>query len=685
MEKSNKQFAFLNTLLNGQFDGFWDWPDVSKPQVWWSDNLYRLLGYEPGEIPPTFNTYLSLLHPSDTNRANNDLQNHLKNDIPYDTELRMRCKDGLYKWFRARGKAIRDEQGIAVHMSGIMSDISDKKSIELKLLEQNERLQLASDALKMGIWDYTAADNTLVWNDTLFEMFGVDKSTFKGTYQDFINCVCKEDRERVSYVVHDSINTKSRYDIEYTINHPRLGPRVIHAIGDVHTDENNDVKRLIGVCLDITNQRQIEDQLEYIANHDSLTNLPNRYSFLQKLSQQLKLCKLQEQPLALLYIDVDNFKKINDTHGHLFGDKCLLNLAKKLSQHLRDEEFFARMGGDEFTLICPNTDARPASHLAERLIQIAEEQTVLDGHLVKTHLTIGIALYPHAGDDSETLLKHADVALYKAKASGKNQYKLFTLEMSKAYRRQTILENALENAIAKNELHVVYHPQYDLITGDCVGAEVLSRWHHKHLGNISPAEFIPIAEEMNLIADIGLWCIRQALLESHEFLQSHPNFSLSINLSGVQLTNPATISRIIDFLDITGVDCKQLVFEITETALLENLEVATASMKRLNDIGIRFAIDDFGTGYCSFHYLRHLPVDILKIDQQFVADINPEYEDTAIIQAIIQLGKALDMSVTAEGIETDAQLNYLLKHGCNTGQGFHFAHPIKFHELKNVI
>jgi diguanylate cyclase (GGDEF)-like protein len=434
-------------------------------------------------------------------------------------------------------------------------------------------------------------------------------------------------------------------------------------------------------------QKRVEAMIRYQASHDGLTRLPNRLLFNEQLSLSLVQAQQQDKMVGVAFLDLDRFKTINDSLGHAVGDQLLQQVASALRECLRDCDAIARWGGDEFTLLLPHlTSAEDITQLAQRIL----EKLSLPFHTEQQELyvtaSLGIALYPYDGEDVETLLKNADAAMYRAKQLGKNNYQLYTEEMNTKAVRMLSLEADLRRAIVNQELTLHYQPQINLQTGQMVGVEALLRWYHPKLGFVSPAEFIPLAEETGLICALGNWVLQTAC-KQHQTWRSMglPPIQVAINLSAQQFQQPDLINTIIQVLKSTGVDPKYLEFEITESAAMRDVNFTIAILKQLQSLGITIAIDDFGTGYSSLNAIKHFPLHILKIDRSFVQDAMQNQSDAAIAKTVVALGKGLGLNVLAEGVETQEQLDFLRSIQCDSAQGYFFSKPLPAAEISTFL
>lgn len=457
----------------------------------------------------------------------------------------------------------------------------------------------------------------------------------------------------------------------------------------------HEIRQLAGA---LGRRRQAEDRIRQLAYFDDVTGLPNRALFKERLTQAVALARRNQRRLAVLFLDLDNFKRINDTLGHSIGDLLLQEAAKRLLLNVRasdavvqgsavDTEGLARFGGDEFTLVLAEiSQETDAALVARRLLETLAQPVSLAGHDVTVTASIGIAVYPQDGQDVEALLKNADMAMYFAKREGRNTFQFFTEAMNAAALKRMAMESHLRRALELGELSLHYQPQIDVATGSTTGAEALLRWNCRELGAIPPAEFIPLAEETGLIVPIGEWVLRTACAQAKAWrLAGVPLPRVAVNVSVHQFAQddfPALVARI---LSEVGLEPGALEIEITESVLLKDGEAALTTLRELKALGVHLAIDDFGTGYSSLAYLKQFPIDRLKIDRTFVCSVNNDPQDRAIAAAIIAMAESMNLSVTAEGVETEGQLSFLRSRHCDEAQGYLLSRPLPTQEAAEFL
>jgi len=466
-------------------------------------------------------------------------------------------------------------------------------------------------------------------------------------------------------------------------------------------DKDGNTIGTVGAGRDITKLKKIQtdlekslktldkqrEQLEYQANHDSLTSLPNRILFLDRLGQSIELAKIEKKNVAVFFIDLDNFKKINDSLGHNIGDKVLVEVSKKLKTKMRRSDTLSRLGGDEFCVILNNIDGvEDISDIIINIMNSLEEPLIIDEKTLYISMSIGISLYPNDGDDANTLFKNADAAMYRAKESGRNTYSFYDEEMSKKSLERVTLETAMREALKKDEFVVYYQPQMDARENKLVGMEALVRWQHPTLGLVPPNKFIPLAEDTGMIVPLDRIVMKQAITQLLKWYEDGLNpGKLALNLAVKQLEENDFIEFISSLINTNESISRYIELEITESQLMNNPDKSIATLQKLSDLGISIAIDDFGTGYSSLAYLRRLPINKLKIDKSFVDYMVVDPEDGAICKTIINLGNSLNLKVIAEGVEKKEQKEFLVENGCNFIQGYFYSRPIPASEMGELL
>jgi diguanylate cyclase (GGDEF)-like protein len=447
------------------------------------------------------------------------------------------------------------------------------------------------------------------------------------------------------------------------------------------------VTHYIGVHSDITDAKTHQDELARQANHDSLTGLPNRNLLWDRIDRACVRTQRDGDFAAVAFLDLDNFKVVNDSLGHSLGDHLLRAVAARLESSLRAMDTVARLGGDEFVLVL--SDMKSAQSVAgelQRIVESFSQSFALDGRDVFITASVGVALYPQDAKDPESLMKSAELAMYRAKESGRNGYQLYAAEMQTRVTERLALESKLRHALERGEFSLHYQPQVDLRSNRIYGCEALLRWNQADLGIVGPAKFIPLAEETGLIVPIGEWAVRTACLQCKAWQNAGlPTVTVAVNISARQFREKNLLHAVAKILAETGLDPRQLELEVTESVIMHDTQHVIAALQAFKDMGVRLSVDDFGTGYSSLSYLKRFPVDRLKIDQSFVRDITTDADDTAIAQAVITLGHTMNLRVIAEGVETEEQLAFLRNNQCDEMQGYLFGEPMPGDEFAKLL
>ncbi|MBT9613854.1 MAG: EAL domain-containing protein [Burkholderiales bacterium] len=438
---------------------------------------------------------------------------------------------------------------------------------------------------------------------------------------------------------------------------------------------------------DLEERKRVEQSIRHMAHHDALTGLPNRALFRDRLTHAMAQADRYHQKLAVMFLDLDRFKAINDTLGHNVGDQLLKIAAERLRSCVRDCDTVARLGGDEFTVVVEDIiEDHDAASVAQKILDTLSQPFNLYGHEVFISVSVGVTLYPSDDENADNLLRNADSAMYRAKENGRNNFQFYVADMNVKARERLMLESSLRRALDRGEFRLYYQPRVDLLSGRVIGAEALLRWRHPEMGLVPPAEFIPILDETGMIIPVGDWALREACRQNREWQDMGlPPIRVAVNLSVRQFIQKDLADTVIRALEVAGLAAKHLELEITEDLFLEHNETNIVTLARLKGMGIHISIDDFGTGYSSLSYLKRLPIDTLKIDQSFVRDIGTDPDNKAIASAIIAMASSLRLNVLAEGVETDEQLAFLRAQGCNEIQGFSFSHPLPAEEFEQLL
>jgi diguanylate cyclase (GGDEF)-like protein/PAS domain S-box-containing protein len=458
------------------------------------------------------------------------------------------------------------------------------------------------------------------------------------------------------------------------------------SVAPIHDREGHATGAVI-VFRDVSEARAMALQIAHSAEHDFLTGLPNRMLFNDRVSQAIALAPRHLKKVAVLFLDLDGFKHINDSLGHPVGDKLLQSIAKRLVDCVRNSDTVSRQGGDEFVVLLSDVEqSEDTAITARRMLQAVAEAHSIDQHDLHVTTSIGVSVYPDDGPDAETLIKNADTAMYQAKENGRQTYQFFKPAMNvRAVERQAI-EASLRRALERQEFALHYQPKFNLRTGEITGAEALLRWTHPIRGLVSPAQFIPVAEDCGLILPIGKWVLREACQQARAWADAGlPLATMAVNISAIQFRNESFLEDVFAILKDTGLDPRFLELELTESVLMKHAESTASTLKALRAGGVQLAVDDFGTGYSSLSYLRKFPIDALKIDQSFVRQITTTPDETTIVTAIISMGRSLKLRVVAEGVETQEELAFLQAHQCDEAQGYYFGRPVPPRQFAQLL
>lgn len=585
------------------------------------------------------------------------------------------------------------EELLAVHEELAATEVEIRAQYdELQYKEEaltisDERYQLALEGSNDSIWEFDLKLGVFFASDKLFEITGYKAIKNLNINTFFRKLVYNEDLVFAIKDFEDHINNKTPiYKSEFRMKINDGTYIWVSTRGKALIDSNGIAVKIAGSITDITERKKSEDKIKFMAYYDALTKLPNRTFFMEKLKEQLEMAKQKNSEGAVFFIDLDDFKNINDTMGHNYGDKLLTYLAKQLESTINENDTLSRLGGDEFILLHPYNEESEVEVYAIGLLELFNDFFEIDNKQIYITASIGVALYPRDGTDINTILKNADSAMYKAKELGKNRFARFDEEMYLKLERKTCIDRILRSAIENNELSINYQPQYDAQNNEIYGFEALLRLNSVELGFVSPVEFIPIAEETGYVSKLDSWVLNEACRQSVKWLQAGYKFkSISVNVSSVDIHQIDFLESVKSVLETTGINPCILELEITETVLMESLDSNVKILKELMNMGIRIALDDFGTGYSSLNYLMKIPISTLKIDKSFIDNITSNKQNKSIIKNIIQMAHSMDLKVVAEGVETEQQLSMLKEKECDYIQGYYFSKPLSVMDTEKLL
>jgi len=698
--------------------GSWTYDPISH-RASWSAETFRIYGVDTGSETPSCWQLLRHLHPDDRRRVYALLKRALTEGRPYETELRIVTPQGAVRWVHALGQPSVDATGNTVFMRGTVLDITQRKSQERQLESERKVLQaIATGSPLSSVLDQLCRGVEGQSPSVLCSVLLLDRGgmhlrhgaaprlpiEFSRSADGLAigamagSCGTAAFLNRQVIVADIANDPRWKDGREDALKHglqacwstpipgtdrPVLGTFAVYcrAPGTPTSDDIALIARATDIARIAIERSEAEERIRQLAHYDELTGLPNRLMFNQAFEHALRRAERTARPLALLFVDVDRFKNINDTLGHDAGDSLLKEVGVRLRASLRASDLLARFGGDEFVVLLEELPpegyvATVAAHLLEAL---AVPMRIRNQEFGVT-ASIGIATYPQDGHDAQTLQKNADIAMYRAKDQGRNGYCLYAPQSNTNSLERLTMEAQLRRALARDELELHYQPKQDIATGGVTGMEALLRWRHPELGMVPPAQFIPLAEETGLIVPIGEWvlqtaCAQAALLRSREGL---PTLRVAVNLSARQFTEDSLIQLVSEVLDDTGLGADALELEITESLVMQNPEQTAKLLVLLKEMGVHLAMDDFGTGYSSLAYLKRFPIDSIKIDRSFIQGLPGDVDDATITQAVIAMAHSLRLRACAEGVETKQQLQFLREQGCDEVQGYYFSRPLPF-------
>lgn len=678
--------------------GTWDW-DISAGEITFNHRWAEIIGYTVEEIAPlTFDTWTNYVHENDLLAVKDRLKEYWEGKIElYDAELRMQHKRGHYVWILASGKVVEwHENGDPKRMLGSHLDITERKERERERLITSQLLQESQKIAKVGGWELNLETGLLTWTEETYRIHEASPDEFDPTVDAGVDYFLPLSRAAISQALDQAINHGVGYDLELETLTTKGRKIDVRTTCNVTQREGKSI-RLTGIFQDISEQKKIQRELELsnqslenlnaalklAAHYDELTELPNRILLSDRMQQAMTKCARNEQFVAIAFIDLDGFKAINDCYGHSIGDQFLRKIAQGLQLALRGGDTLARIGGDEFVSVIEGLDSVEDSHLVlKRLLDAASTDLEVGGKYLKVTASIGVTFYPQKDCSPDQLLRQADQAMYQAKQLGKNCFHIFDVERDFAAKHKIEEIERVRLALKNKEFVLFYQPQIDLLSKQVIGVEALIRWNHPERGILSPIHFLHIVDQDILGIEMGEWVVKTALEQLEEWRSSELEIPISVNISPMELQHPNFVSRLELLLEQfpDGI-ANNLEFEILESSALDDIDLASNVIADCKRLGIAFSIDDFGTGYSSLTYLKKIPAKYLKIDQSFVRDMLIDTDDCTIIKGIIELSKAFNLKVIAEGVETPSHGEALLSLGCLLAQGYGIAKPMPASEL----
>ena len=658
--------------------GSFSW-NLRTGEALWSDEMYRMFELEPGSPVPGPMEAIAHYHPDDRATLADLMKTRAAGGGAEEVTVRLVRSDGSIRHLETRASLQFDEAGKPLIMNGSLQDVTQRVEAQRALSESEERYALVARATNDGLWDWNLLTDKIYYSPHWKAMLGFAETEIGDAPDEWFNRIHPEDVESVqTHKAAHLSGASAQCECEYRLLHAGGEYRWMLGRGLAIFDEEGVATRLSGSQTDITERKLAETQLEYNAFYDTaLTHLPNRALFAERLDRTIARGNRQpEHTFAVLFLDIDRFKKINDSLGHLTGDRLLIEASRRFQNCLRPGDTVARFGGDEFAILLDDVSSiDDVHHVADRIHAELEAPFQLDGHEAFVTVSIGIVMGQGDKASAEELLRSADTAMYRAKGSGRGQHQMFEATMHARAVKMLEMETDLWRALERDELRLHYQPIINLNGGQIEGFEALVRWQHPSRGLVSPADFIPLAEESGLIVPIGWWVLEEACRQAQGWQAEFGPLWMSVNLSPKQLSQPDILERVKSAIERTGFDPHLLKLEITESVLMENSDLSAQMLREIQDLGARFSMDDFGTGYSSLSYLHRFPLDTIKVDRSFVSQMKPDARDHEIVGTIISMARGLRMNVVAEGVETAEQLQSLREMRCGFAQGFYMSKP----------
>ena len=683
--------AFIREILETAPNVHYVLDYETKLMIEGADHFARMLGYAPEEVAELPEGVYSLVHPDDlSNVANQEkVMREQQADAVVTVEFRLRSKSTGYRWYLVQSKVFkRDRHGQPSMEIGSVTDIESLKAAEAELKEK----EIQTRALFENCFDcivlYDRFATCMYVAPSITRFMGYADHEVIG--RNALDFVVPEDHAEANRIWLDLLQRPGGHAIvEQRIQHKDGSARWIEArLTNLLSDAA--VGGIVSNFHDISERKDAEKKIFELANYDSLTNLPNRRLLMRELHEAILVARRESQEVVLVYMDLDRFKNVNDTLGHDVGDRLLTRVSRAAKAMVGDRGLVARLGGDEFAILLCDTSLEAATTLAADLIQAMERPFKVLGYDIRLSASIGIASYPEHGDEVEELFKHADIAMYRAKAH-RNRFAVFEMEDARAMAARVSLEKDLETALNEGQFELYYQPRIDIPTNQFVAVEALLRWHCPRRGMVLPDEFIPVAEETGLIYRIGEWVLDAACRQASEWRKRGVQWRISINLAAKEMLRPDIVEQVRSTLRSCDLPGEAIELELTETGAMTDLEITSRIMVELRELGVKIAIDDFGTGHSSLSYLRHLPVDYLKIDQSFLPALNSATRNSTatsehtIMTGIVLLTESAGLRPVAEGVETQEQHEFLKSIGCVEAQGYFYARPAPASQLEDLL
>ena len=655
--------------------------DLKNNHLEWSDEIFRLFEINRKLFKASYEAFIEAIHPDDRELVNNAYQDSLKNRQPYEITHRLKFPDGRIKYVHEACETLFAKDGTPLLSQGTVQDITEKKKAEEKIALFANVFKHSSEAILIS----DSRNRIIAVNPALEKLTGYSEDELLGQNPRILTC-SKTPKETLRNML-ETLNKTNHWQGEL-IDRRKDGQLYYKWLSiSVIKNKLGEIQNYIATFTDISERKEAEEKITYLAHHDALTGLINRMSFEERLEQSIFTARREKQYLAVLFIDMDKFKDINDSKGHDVGDALLVEVSRRLKKSVRESDIVARLGGDEFVVALTALDDKMLSlPIATYIVHHLGQPYKLSEHIIHTSPSVGISIFPDNGDTVTSLLKHADTAMYHAKEKGRNNLQFFDEKMNEAISERIKLESELREAIKKEQFVLHYQPKIEANTSKPIGFEVLVRWQHPERGLIYPDTFIPAAEKLKLINPLGDWILKESCQQLSEWQTNGlKNIKLAVNLSLQQLQEDNFVEKINELIKTHHIKPESLELEITESIAMHDPEMVIKKLSELKNIGVKLAIDDFGTGYSSLIYLKKLPVDTLKIDRAFIMELESDKSDAQIVTATIALSHNLGIAVVAEGVENKYQRDFLCYQQCDYLQGYYFSKPMPIHEAMEYM
>ncbi len=660
--------------------GCWEW-DVVSGKTSWSDELYRILGVEPSATTASYKGFLERVHHDDREAVKMIVQRALKNRQSIISHYcRIVRPDGSIRIIQGQGEVVLDDAGKIESVIGVAHDVTEQRQKE----EDRARLALIVESSNDAIFSISLDGVITSWNRGAENVFGYSADEIIGS--PVFTIIPPERFDERSRILQMTLSGDQVRHFE-TTRIKKNGSKIFVSISSSPIlDANGAITGNAVIAHDVTERRKMEEIIKHQAHHDTLTDLPNRQLFMNFLSLELAQARRNEKKLALMFLDLNGFKQVNDTLGHNYGDRLLQGVAQRLKASIRESDTVARLGGDEFTVLMPDLiQTDDVGVVLKKILGVFETPFVLDDVTVDTTSSIGICMFPDDGESCEELMKKADVAMYDAKGSGGNSYQFYNAEINARTIKRQKMERLLRQAVKRGEMELMFQPLVSSDTRGIIGAEALLRWRHPEQGLLAPDQFLEVAEDSGAIVPIGEWVLRNACNQARVWNEKGYPLSVSVNLSNRQFHQANLIEKTAQILAETGLKANRLEFDVTEESIMTNIGFSLRSMQALTKMGVTLAIDNYGCGSSSLHWIKRIQTHMVKIDKCFIMNMLTEPDDLAMVNAVIAMSHNMKLKVAANGVETEEQLSVIRQSGCDQLQGYVISKPLFPDEFEQLV